>query len=215
MHTLRRHTSYANVVATLALFFAMSGGALAAKHYLVNSTGQINPKVLKKLKGKNGKTGARGATGLQGPAGATGANGAPGAPGQTGPAGLSALATLPSGQTESGAYGLRQDADSEHFVAASVTFPVPLASRIATSHIIYTPAATPALHCAGPRHADPGYLCIYSLNEVNLKAEQFYIDPESEVEEGFGTGLVGVLLEWKTVLTAPAIAYGTYAVTAP
>jgi cytoskeletal protein RodZ len=46
---MRRRLNYANVTATLALFFAMSGGALAAKHYLINSTKQINPKVLKAL----------------------------------------------------------------------------------------------------------------------------------------------------------------------
>jgi hypothetical protein len=57
MKTLRRHLNYANVVATFALLFAMSGGALAANHYLVNSTKQINPKVLKKLKGNAGKVG--------------------------------------------------------------------------------------------------------------------------------------------------------------
>jgi hypothetical protein len=30
---IRRRATYANVTATLALFFAMSGGALAAGHY--------------------------------------------------------------------------------------------------------------------------------------------------------------------------------------
>ena len=71
----KRHVSYANVVATLALVFAMSGGALAAKHYLVSSTKQISPKVLKKLKGKTGKTGKTGATGPAGPQGAAGPQG--------------------------------------------------------------------------------------------------------------------------------------------
>ena len=46
---LRRNLNYANVTATLALLFAMSGGALAAKHYLVNSTSQLNPRVLRSL----------------------------------------------------------------------------------------------------------------------------------------------------------------------
>jgi len=78
LELLRRRLTYANVVATLALVFAMTGGALAAGHYLVNSTKQINPKVLKALKGANGKAGATGATG------ATGAGGAPGAPGLKG-----------------------------------------------------------------------------------------------------------------------------------
>ena len=49
MKALRRNLSYANVTATLALVFAMSGGALAAKHYLVNSTSQVNPRVLRSL----------------------------------------------------------------------------------------------------------------------------------------------------------------------
>ena len=67
---MHKRLNYANLTATLALFFAMSGGALAAKHYLLNSTKQINPKVLKALKGKTATAGAPGATG---PAGATGA----------------------------------------------------------------------------------------------------------------------------------------------
>jgi hypothetical protein len=46
---MRRHLTYANVAATLALIFAMSGSALAAKHYLLSSTSQISPKVLKSL----------------------------------------------------------------------------------------------------------------------------------------------------------------------
>lgn len=78
---MRRRISYANVTATLALFFAMSGGAMAATHYLINSTSQINPKVLKELKGK---AGAPGATGVAGPAGASGPAGPSGPPGPAG-----------------------------------------------------------------------------------------------------------------------------------
>jgi len=69
---MRRHLNYANVIATLALFFARTGGALAAKHYLINSTKQINPKVLKKLKGRTGRTGATGTAGLSGREGPAG-----------------------------------------------------------------------------------------------------------------------------------------------
>jgi hypothetical protein len=43
MNSIRKHLSYANIVATLALVFAMGGSAIAAKHYLINSTRQINP----------------------------------------------------------------------------------------------------------------------------------------------------------------------------
>lgn len=92
MKPIRNHLSYANVVATLALVFAMSGGALAASHYVINSTKEINPKILKRLKGAagakgaTGAAGAAGAVGTQGPAGATGSQG-PG--GSTGPSGTS------------------------------------------------------------------------------------------------------------------------------
>jgi hypothetical protein len=74
MNSLRRHLSYANVTATLALVFAMSGGALAAKHYLINSTKQINPKVLKQLKGNTGKAGPAGPQGVGGASGSPGSN---------------------------------------------------------------------------------------------------------------------------------------------
>jgi hypothetical protein len=72
---LRKRMSYANVTATLALFFALSGGALAASHYLITSTKQIKPSVLSALKGKAGKTGPVGPAGERGPAGSNGVNG--------------------------------------------------------------------------------------------------------------------------------------------
>jgi hypothetical protein len=67
----------------------MSGGALAASHYLINSTNQINPKVLKRLKGYTGKRGAPGPQGTTGLQGATGPQGATGLQGATGPSGPS------------------------------------------------------------------------------------------------------------------------------
>jgi hypothetical protein len=66
----------------LALFFALGGTAIGAKHYLITSTSQIKPSVLKALQGKRGP---------QGPAGTNGANGANGAQGPAGPSNLSAL----------------------------------------------------------------------------------------------------------------------------
>jgi hypothetical protein len=81
-------SKYANIVGTIALLFSLSGGALAATRYLVNSTKQISPNVLKALKG------TRGPQGPQGPTGTSGPPGTPGRVGPTGPAGApgSALA---------------------------------------------------------------------------------------------------------------------------
>ncbi len=90
---IRRRLTYANVAMTLALVFAMTGGAYAANKYLISSTKQISPKVLSALKGKAGPRGLTGATGLAGPAGPAGPaggkgeNGAPGAAGEKGASG--------------------------------------------------------------------------------------------------------------------------------
>jgi hypothetical protein len=84
MFNSRRSLSYANVTATVALVLSMSGGALAATHYLINSTSQINPKVLKALKANAGTNGAPGATGSGGAAGPAGPAGPVGPKGETG-----------------------------------------------------------------------------------------------------------------------------------
>lgn len=47
--TVRRHLTYANVAATVALVFSMSAGALAASHYIITSTSQIKPSVRRSL----------------------------------------------------------------------------------------------------------------------------------------------------------------------
>ena len=77
-HRSGHHLKYANIVATIALFFSLSGGALAATHYLITSTKQISPNVLNALKGRHGP---------EGPQGPTGPNGAPGTAGRVGPQG--------------------------------------------------------------------------------------------------------------------------------
>jgi hypothetical protein len=93
---IRKRFTYANVAMTLALVFAMSGGAWAASKFVITSTKQIKPSVLKQLQGKTGPVGPAGAGGPAGPAGAAGAkgeNGAPGANGKDGAPGESVAAS--------------------------------------------------------------------------------------------------------------------------
>ena len=157
--SVTRRLSFANVTAALALFFAMSGGALAAKHYLINSTKQINPKVLKTLRGRTGKTGA---TGPSGPAGARGTAG------PTGPAGTFSTA-LSSGQTIRGAYNTGGTAGAPAALAnTSISF-VSLFSAAPTVRIVPEAGAPPA-ECPGTvslPQAKPGFLCIYEEERTN------------------------------------------------
>src|SRR6202035_5866038 len=60
---VRRRFTFANVALTVALVFAMSGGAFAASKFLITSTKQIKPSVLAQLKGKAGPAGAAGSAG--------------------------------------------------------------------------------------------------------------------------------------------------------
>jgi hypothetical protein len=84
---IRRRFTFTNVVMTVALVFAMSGGAFAAGKLLITSTKQISPKVLKSLQGKAGRAGAAGAQGPAGPAGPGGPQGPAGPGGAAGAAG--------------------------------------------------------------------------------------------------------------------------------
>jgi hypothetical protein len=146
------------VIAGLALVFAMSGGAYAAKKYLITSTKQISPSVLKALQGKAGKAGAAGAAGAQGaqgPAGPAGPGGSGGAKGESGPAGAKGekgatgaagakgatgttgatgrtgfTKTLPKGETETGVWSVSTaELPAVSEVYAPISFAIPLEKK--------------------------------------------------------------------------------------
>jgi hypothetical protein len=214
---MRKRFTYANVAATLALIFSMSGGALAASHYLINSTKQINPKVLKKL---TGKTGAAGLAGKQGPTGKEGPAGKEGAKGETG-ANLTAETTLPSGQSESGTFSAGGGYVYPHeyaagffddgYIGSAITYVQPLATPIADEHIIDVTNGKSASHCEGVGKAEKGYLCLYDWDR-------------NDVEEGFGysndagdfsSPSPGVVLYWYVAGEGEPYSGGEYTVTAP
>jgi hypothetical protein len=202
MNSIRRHLNYANVVATMALVFAMSGTAVAAKHYLISSTKQIKPSVLKSLRGKTGKTG---------PQGLAGAPGSPGLTGKEGPAGLSALSPLPSGDSESGSYGAGSAAgNATETLEAAASFPIPLAAPV--TQVVYTEVGSPVAHCSGPGHAEKGFLCVYSVFSVGLKTPPIITSTETLGQEG--AGRFGFRIAWELTGSNPGAA-GTYTVTAP
>jgi hypothetical protein len=169
----RLHLTPSTVIASLALVFAMSGGAYAASKYVITSTKQISPKVLKSLTGKAGANGApgatgpagatgpggpqgpAGATGPQGPAGTAGATGEKGAEGKKGAAGTNGAIhpgeTLPSGASETGTWGLtglaRKTFPTE--VQIPFSFTVPLAANLPEGKVHIFEGTTPPAGCTG------------------------------------------------------------------
>ena len=83
---LRKPTPAA-VMAIVALVVALGGTAVAASHYIITSTNQIKPSVLRALRAGAGAKGTTAIAGPQGPVGATGAQGSAGPQGVPGPAG--------------------------------------------------------------------------------------------------------------------------------
>jgi hypothetical protein len=194
-------------IAVVALFFALGGSAIAAKHYLITSTKQFKPSVLKALRGNVGPKGPTGA------AGAAGAGGAPGAIGKEGSAGKEGkqgepgplLATLPSGKTLKGHYHV-ESGEGVPDAGQGYTYQLPLTAP-ATEHFLAS-GEKPTAQCPGsvedPKAA-PGNLCIYegtnhTNDSVSLGSE----------ESKFG---FGILVSRKAVGGFWSI--GSWAVTAP
>jgi hypothetical protein len=210
--SIRRRFSYANVVATTALVFAMGGTAIAAQHYLITSTKQIKPSVLRTLKGKTGAIGHAGPAGVAGPTGATGAAGVRGAVGEQGPKGEQGvpgplLSTLPSGRTETGVYGSagtrfkKKEEGSASPPGVAMSYPLPL-TFTPVVNVIGT-KASPTASCPGSAEsptATAGNLCLYAEleeGEMTVLAEpahfgflMFFEGEEGENYESVGTWAV-------------------------
>ena len=138
-----RWPSPSMAIAIAALFFALGGGAVAAiqSHYVITSTKQIKPSVLKALKGPKGPagqsvTGLSGPQGPQGPIGATGATGATGAKGATGPAGPKGDTGAAGSTGAAGAQGPSGVVTTAAFNGGTTSIPVSL------NYVFVGPTAT-------------------------------------------------------------------------
>jgi Collagen triple helix repeat (20 copies) len=229
---VRRRFTYANVAMTLALVLAMSGGAYAASKYVITSSKQIKPSVLKQLKGKAGANGAQGpsgAAGAQGPAGGPGPQGPQGkeglqgkegpkgdqgAPGQNGATGFTA--TLPSGKTETGAWAVISNEQKRSFF--SISFPIPLASAIPFENGHFVTHAdveenklpTGCSGTAAEPGAAPGNLCIFENGEGEAFQSSAIANPGT-TNEGIGATGAAIAIQSNE---ANENYRGTWAVTA-
>jgi hypothetical protein len=225
LRAIRNRVTPSTVIATVALVFAMTGGAYAANKYLITSTKQISPKVLKVLKALKGSSGANGVAGAagpggpggpQGPAGAggpAGAKGATGAAGKDGKTGFTEF--LPPNDSERGTWGVAGQPTTTPFgedVSASISFNIPLKEAPAV-HVI-KPEATPPAGCSGTvtePQAEPGNLCVFTTFEQNVKATgPFVFSPET----GEGAGKAGAVMFVPAAAAGGIAAAGDWVVTA-
>ncbi len=213
--SIRRRATYANVAATLALVFAMSGGALAAGGFLIKSITQIKPSVLNQIAKKaKGATGAQGPQGAAGAAGTNGTNGTKGEKGEKGEEGKKGErgssgvpVSLEHGESEHGAWGYEIANAEEYYV--SISFPIPLKEPLEEEtlgngepgkdvHLIQLHKEGPA-ECEKGTLADPkaapGNLCIYEQFGAT-PVEPFTLNPE-EPNLATGAGKSGAILRFE------------------
>lgn len=185
----RFHPSPALVISLIALFVALGGTSYAAMTLPKNSVGT------KQL--KNGAvTAAKIDLGVL-------------------KAYLKYGATLPSGDTESGAWGWGGFADAQGGGAGAfpvTSFPVPLAKAPNASHSIYVSGSS-ATHCSGAGHADPGYLCVYQ-DLIGDAANPTSGDISSPTG-GTGAAATGFKINLQATAAGEWGVFGTYSVTAP
>ncbi|HEY3828551.1 MAG TPA: hypothetical protein VGL57_05090 [Solirubrobacteraceae bacterium] len=238
LQAIRRRLNATSLLAVLALVFAMSGGAYAASRYLITSTKQIKPSVLKQLQGKPGANGAQGSAGPTGQQGVAGARGETGPQGPQGPQGLEGKTgpqgpegkagfakTLPSGETESGEWSLSGYVTGEaEPVTTSVSFAFALGEAPAVKYV--KEGESPPSGCSGSAAdpgAAPGVLCVFVVEEsANLINPAFV-----------GAANVPLIVTWRKAITGaneaspfgfglkalskeagPVVMDGTWAVTA-
>jgi len=126
----------------------------------------------------------------EGPAGKNGLNGSNGANGTNGTNGqdLTSHTPLPSGQSESGFYGVGSGSSTTGYVAEGVSFSQPLAAPIAANHVVYNTVGTISPHCLGFGQAERGYVCLYESETSGLSffiTRDFALNPNAADKFGF------------------------------
>jgi hypothetical protein len=219
---LRAHLTYANVMATIAVFVALGGSSYAAitvtgKNVKNSSltgkdvknssltTSDVKNRSLLAVDFKAGQLPA----GPMGPGGRAGSQGAKGDQGAPGPL----VGTLPSGKTLRGGFGAGNWSDAAgRIVEGSISYPFPLASNV-TRRLVQK-GGTPPAECPGTvgnPQATAGNLCIFVSGSLGVGTVGSYGSADGDVDFRFG----GDVFAHTTDAFSTAEFWGTWAVTAP
>jgi hypothetical protein len=236
---IRRQLNLSTGLAFIALVFAMTGAALAVgghardslRHKAAVSTGNAGPRGPAGrvgFLGRAGKEGKEGPVGNEGPVGKQGSAGKEGPEGSEGPIGKQGergprgqpefTTTLPSNETETGAWSLSPPAKTNIYIP--ISFTIPLAERLEASQVHWLGREESSAQCPGSAEkplALPGNLCVYEYIALGSTSKE---PPEILVPGslGSGAGTLGagpngaVLFFGQTEFD---LGWGTWAVTAP
>lgn len=216
LNIVRRNLNLPTAVAVVALVFAMTGGAFAAKDQLTSSKQTAKHKKKKGKRGPRGPRGKRGAPGPVGPQGIPGLHGVPGPKGDRGAQGpkgdtgspWTAGGFLPSGKSLGGTWvaGVGPEIlPGKGAAAASISFGLPVSAPPEVVIIkkeqegIENPAKCPG-SLAVPLAA-PGKLCLYTAQESGLELQSAVPSPYGAIISYLGTPGTGDAGTW--AVTAP------------
>lgn len=229
MKRLLSKLTYANVVATLALFLVLAGGTAFAATQLLpkNSVGakQLKKGAVTTTKiAKSTRQALSGATGARGPAGPSGSQGPAG---PAGPAG----GTLPTGTTLRGSVATGQldgEKFQNHTIRTAVSFGGYLLPERPVVNIVGPgrPASAACPGSAAEPQAQPGNLCVYlavimpDVTVTIADTSQAAIDGESYESETHASSLLGdgragrtgFMIVLSALVSHEAEAWGTWAV---
>jgi hypothetical protein len=219
MKRIRGKITYANVMATLAVFLVLGGGAYAATQLPKNSVGskQLKKNAVTGAKIKKGTiTGAKVKLSTLGTvpsaAAATNATNAGNASNLGGVAANRYVrpgSVLASGDSVTGVYAA---SGPSGIASAAINFVPKLPAPVFADHAEVLATGATSANCPGPRQALPGYFCVYTTFANSITFQAFagtYPSAGSQVVEP-----EGAVLLWN-VGGAGGNVRGTWAYTAP
>jgi hypothetical protein len=204
---IRRSFSVPTAVAVVALVFAMTGGAFAAKDYVAGPAKASKKQANRGPRGRRGPRGPQGPQGLAGPKGDTGPRGEAGAKGNTGDP-WTAGGVLPSGKSLGGTWIAPigpEIAFGKGSGGTSISFGLPLSALPDVVVVKENQEGIEhAAECPGSVAvplAAPGELCLYTGQEDGLELQAAVPAPVGAILTFSGAALSGNGGTW--AVTAP------------